>query len=1251
MEPVEIEFLMRDKLTPGIEEITKTTDDLGQKVEQVSAGIKKQIGEQKGEINRVEGDLQSLEKQYAKLAPGAAQAEMKAEIIACKKCLDEEKVSLQGLEAEYEKNKVSAKRLSAELRETQETLARMRIEGRQATPAYEELSQKADVLKETLGDLQTQTKGLTHDSAGFQGLVSGASGLVGVFTVATGVMGVFAAENESLQKIQARVQSVLGITIGLQQVYNALNKDSAFRLVTVARAKTLLATATGNLSTALGISNIAAKALMATLTLGLSVAIGAVIYLWDRFSSSQSAAREDLKKFNDSVAETSSKSITGFSQLQQQWNALGDALEAKEEFIRKNQEAFQNLGAAINNVKDAENLLVDNAPAFLESIKLKAQAAAAMELASDKYQESVKKMLEAEAMPDKKTVYMGGGNLAPGTSITTDNANKTSTQAKANSLRAEGDALIDRAINYENNAIQTLRDANIKSNNEIVAGSVAAIEASVETKRKALKKLTNKQDYTVALAEIAAEEQKLKAITGVKEYKTLPPAPVNNLAETELKVRQRIELDALAIQKEGYEKQKEAAQLHRKQEMDRINQEETERLALLAKLKASGAKVAPGAETTIKGQAGVQRIQATALLDKQLTDINAKQKKEQTDQYTQLLEPYRTYAEQRLAIEKKFADDKKKLQEGGASPENMVIADEQETTVLDELDTTFASKEASFQVLLSRITSMSLSELEKTLKQAQSSLQETEQKDGKNSQAAGIQRAKINAISQKLKYAQAEAEADDDDGKDNSKKWDRTSKALKKCKEEIDGMIGSMDFLDESTRTALQTASNIAGGTISMINSIKSLGVGAAESLSAVEKASVILAIIGAAVQIITAIFSMASASEARHQKALAEIASAKIAMQREYNLLIMEQNLLFEQGKTIFGEQEILKAINAVENYRHAIASYKEEMKGTAPEANSWERLTNDAFGTYAKRLEAYQKGIYALSSLEIITGHKKTGLFGWGKGKDVYSSVLEVYPDLIEGENRLNVERAKAILDTQKMSDENKKLLQYLIDLQNQADKATEELRDFLEDTFGDLGSGAIDAITDSIKNGTDMFTNFGKTGAAVLEQLGEKAAYSLFFARYFQKLQDDLEKIYGSGKGEEGIARDSMNLIGSFFSSIGGQMDAAKGWLEQWKEEANKQGFDLWADEDTDASQSAKSGAFTTMTQEQGSKLEGLFTAVQMHTSSIDGKMDDLAEQTYKAFAPLAAIAENTSHCKRLKEIEGILSEIKRDGIKVK
>lgn len=106
------------------------------------------------------------------------------------------------------------------------------------------MAAEAANLSDTLQDLNTQTRILSNDDANLQGFMSGMSGLAGILTTATGALSLFATENENLQKIQTRLQSVMAVTMGLQQVFNTLNKDSAFRLVTVVRMKNLLTAAT-----------------------------------------------------------------------------------------------------------------------------------------------------------------------------------------------------------------------------------------------------------------------------------------------------------------------------------------------------------------------------------------------------------------------------------------------------------------------------------------------------------------------------------------------------------------------------------------------------------------------------------------------------------------------------------------------------------------------------------------------------------------------------------------------------------------------------------------------------------------------------------------------------------------------------------------------------------------------------------------------------------------------------------------------
>lgn len=74
-----------------------------------------------------------------------------------------------------------------------------------------------------------------------------------------------------------------------------------------------------------------------------------------------------------------------------------------------------------------------------------------------------------------------------------------------------------------------------------------------------------------------------------------------------------------------------------------------------------------------------------------------------------------------------------------------------------------------------------------------------------------------------------------------------------------------------------------------------------------------------------------AFAAEARHQEALKEIERAKLDFQRQYNLALIEQNLLLEEATNVFGERQIEKAMNAIEVYRKALSDLKQELAGSA--------------------------------------------------------------------------------------------------------------------------------------------------------------------------------------------------------------------------------------------------------------------------------------------------------------------------------
>ena len=84
----------------------------------------------------------------------------------------------------------------------------------------------------------------------------------------------------------------------------------------------------------------------------------------------------------------------------------------------------------------------------------------------------------------------------------------------------------------------------------------------------------------------------------------------------------------------------------------------------------------------------------------------------------------------------------------------------------------------------------------------------------------------------------------------------------------------------------------------------------------------------------------------------------------------------------------------------------------------------------------------------------------------------------------------------------------------------------------------------------------------------------------------------------------------------------------------------------------SQRAKAGGFTAMTQDQGTKLEGMFTSGLQHWSSMDDRLESVVEKMDTAEGHLARIAENTGvSAGHLGELKEVIKKMIRDGLKVK
>lgn len=92
--------------------------------------------------------------------------------------------------------------------------------------------------------------------------------------------------------------------------------------------------------------------------------------------------REELEQGNTGFGE----SVIKVKMLSDAWRDLGDNMTAKEQFIRENASAFEELGVSVTTVNDAEKLLVDDTGKFIQAMQQRARVTAAMNLATEAYE-------------------------------------------------------------------------------------------------------------------------------------------------------------------------------------------------------------------------------------------------------------------------------------------------------------------------------------------------------------------------------------------------------------------------------------------------------------------------------------------------------------------------------------------------------------------------------------------------------------------------------------------------------------------------------------------------------------------------------------------------------------------------------------------------------------------------------------------------------------------------------------------------
>lgn len=237
-----------------------------------------------------------------------------------------------------------------------------------------------------------------------------------------------------------------------------------------------------------------------------------------------------------------------------------------------------------------------------------------------------------------------------------------------------------------------------------------------------------------------------------------------------------------------------------------------------------------------------------------------------------------------------------------------------------------------------------------------------------------------------------------------------------------------------------------------------------------------------------------------------------------------------------------------------------------------------------------------------------------------------------------RSNVDMWKHIQDTGK-GGYGGRLTEKLDDYIDQAGKL-EELEEQLNESltqisFDSLYDSFIDTLMDMDASAEEIAGNVSEyfMRAILSNQIGEqyKERLQRWYDDFAERMKDNdlsAEDIAALTNGYEAIVEDAVALRDKLAEATG------------------------YGGEEGGTTQTGKAGSFSAMNQEQGTKLEGLFTSGQMHWASIDEQMQDVSEQMGTAVDHLRRIEENTGNSARhLDEIKNDIKKIIRDGLKMK
>lgn len=465
--------------------------------------------------------------------------------------------------------------------------------------------------------------------------------------------------------------------------------------------------------------------------------------------------------------------------------------------------------------------------------------------------------------------------------------------------------------------------------------------------------------------------------------------------------------------------------------------------------------------------------------------------------------------------------------------------------------------------------------------------------------------------------------------------------------DEIGKIAAKLSALFEAAGS--QNMAEQAEGLMNAMSTVSNIGKGFAQG-------GIVGAIEAGAMEVLGYV-TKAFQAAAVHKKALLEIQKQINDQQLQYNELLRVEQREARDLETIFGSDKLTKARRSLllaKDWEDDIKrSIKGDIKALADYRFELEKKMQWQGGR--KLVDTKTEGDnYGLGMFSVKTGHAKSGFFGLGKGRDLYSGLTQIaeYKDLVKANGHLNLELAKSIAATREFEGDGKKAFEALIKKEEDFEAALKQMDDYLGGLFGNYASDIMDAVVDAFERGTDAAEAFGDVTKKVMRNVAKDMVQAAVLQPVIQKQSELVKQAFASGNREEYI-----KALGEASRAFA---DVQKVAQEEYKNMADifkKNGNDLTAD--SAASREASQKGIATASQDSVDELNGRMTAVQGHTFDIAENTRMLLATTNEILKGVVGIERNTGNVhtrlsvveQHLKSVKDTVGDIALKGIKIK